>query len=573
MIAASNAVSSTGPLRGLAPFLRDAYELLIVLLLGWLATAPLHAAYLDHRNVRRTLDGDTVAIRGEGLEVGERLPAYRFHAGWQVPIGSVRVERLEGEDAVVSAEPGNRWSLGRQGRIVGEAAGTVVVDVGSELGLEPGQNLGVYDGRRWLGDVQLTAVSPQRSEASVSFAPERPLAGLEVTEFTVMTQVVVRDEPPLAVAAQVVLGLGPALAWVVVRRRRGVSPLGLLGDRLRAAAAAHPKLPLLVEALAVAVLLGLFLPSAACRIVALAAASVHAWVPALPVFDPWPLVEPWKRLTFALAAAWGVGYVAATGRSTLGAVSAAVAFERSPVARVPERLRPAVGWVLHLPIAWAFGAILLGFLHADVRSIATLFGDSGPASWPAAFQIATLTLWSFTVLGCLLGYLHTVFGPLFGKRIRQVDFTLAGWITNGACYPLLGVAMLRLVWPRPGPDPVVVGGFCGGFLLVVGLLANLAYTSAIWTMGTKFGVMTDKGLVTRGWFRVVRHPCYTFEVAMFLTLEASGLTTWHEWVGALSIGFLYWLRSEREDAFMAASNPDYARYREAVPYRYLPGVW
>jgi hypothetical protein len=67
MIAASNAVSATLPLRGLAPLLRDAYELLFVLLLGWLATAPLHAVYLDHRNVRRTLNSTPVVSTSRTL--------------------------------------------------------------------------------------------------------------------------------------------------------------------------------------------------------------------------------------------------------------------------------------------------------------------------------------------------------------------------------------------------------------------------------------------------------------------------------------------------------------------------
>jgi protein-S-isoprenylcysteine O-methyltransferase Ste14 len=559
--------------------LRDGYELLLVLVVGWLLTLPVHRAGLEHRNVQRTLPTGAVLVRGEGLVVGDELPAYRFHAGWQVPIGALRVSRVAGQDALLVPARPMSWPIGRHGRIVTEDAGSVVLDIGTELGLEPGRNLGVYAGRQWLGDVRLTEVAPQRSVARIAFHPERPLAGLEVTEFTVMTQVVARDEAPGLLALQWLLGLGPAVAWAVARVRTGSSPLDRFGAALRAWSGAWgPRLALLVELPVAGGLLGKFLPSALALGLSLLTARVHGSVAAVPVVDAWPWVAPWTDSAALVAAGAAAAWILATKRSFLAALSGWFAWSRSPVAHLRGRWRGLAHWLLHLVIVWAFASTLTGFLTANVGAIRELTRVVPTAE--GVFEVAKLGLWSLTIVGCVAGYAHTVLaGGLallrrgVGDPVRALDFTLAGWVTNAACYPLLGFAMARLVGARCGADPVVVGGVSGGMLLGLGLLANLGYTASIWNMGARFGVMTDKGLVSHGFFAVVRHPCYTLEAVMFLLLEAPGYTTWREWVAGLSIVWLYWLRSEREDAFMGESCPEYPAYRLAVPYRFLPGIW
>lgn len=554
-------------------WLRDAYELTLVLVAGWLLLFPLHRASLEGRDVLRTLADGSALIDGRGLAAGEVLPAYRFNPGWILPIGRVRVERTAGEAALVAPAGPMRWPIGRQGRIVTEASGTVTLDVGSELGLEPGRNLGVYDGRRWLGDVRLTEVGRGRSTAHVAFRPDRPITGLPVTEFTFMTQVVVRREPAWLLAIEAALGLGPAVAWLAVRVRTGASPLGRLGDAIRARTTAGVRRALraAVEAPVAGLLVGWFAPSALALLVERATVVAHdaGWL-AAPL-DPWPWYAPAKDVVFVAAAALAGGVALATDASALAAGARWIGWDRSLVARVPERWLPAVNWTLHLFVAWAFAWTLTGFLRANLAEIAEVLGGSWGLG--GAFHVAKLGLWSATIVGCLLGYGHTVLGPLFGKHVRRLDFTVAGWVTNAASYPLLGYAMARLVGGRVGLDPAVVGGLAEPAVLGLGLLTNLLYTLSIWNMGTRFGVMTDKGLVRHGFYGVVRHPSYTLESLMFLMLEAPGYSTWREWVAGLSIAWLYWLRSEREDAFLAAANPDHAAYRAQVPWKYVPGLW
>jgi protein-S-isoprenylcysteine O-methyltransferase Ste14 len=88
-----------------------------------------------------------------------------------------------------------------------------------------------------------------------------------------------------------------------------------------------------------------------------------------------------------------------------------------------------------------------------------------------------------------------------------------------------------------------------------------------------FGVMTDKGVRTTGFYSVVRHPSYTLEALMFLVMVLRDLNTASNWLAALLLyGFLYWIRSERDENFMSHSNPRYATYQQEVPWKYIPGL-
>ncbi|MCA9571307.1 MAG: hypothetical protein KC656_25885, partial [Myxococcales bacterium] len=364
-------------------------------------------------------------------------------------------------------------------------------------------------------------------------------------------------------------------------------PLDVLGERLRRL----PRPPAWVGRAAAAVVGGLVLgtlgPSVAGLVVDRAAAFLR-----IPPLGALQAVNPWLGLTAAIGVL-GMLQVARR-RDPIRAVREAVSWHRSLVAHLPPQGRSVARWALHLLIAWAFASTLYGFLQANLAQALA-------AGWPGAperfrtfahallyaathlprfdsvttfFEVAKYVLWSATIVGCLVGYLHTIASPLWrGSKLEHVDFTIPGWVTNALCYPLLGPAIWTLLPERPGLDPLVVGGLPHALAMVTGFWLNLLYTLSIWSMGTRFGVMVDKGLVDHGFYAVVRHPSYALESVMFVVLDIAGLTTWRQWWAVSSWFLLYWMRSEREDDFMGEVNPDYAPYRQRVPYKYVPGIW
>ncbi|MFA5987931.1 MAG: methyltransferase, partial [Candidatus Paceibacterota bacterium] len=227
-------------------------------------------------------------------------------------------------------------------------------------------------------------------------------------------------------------------------------------------------------------------------------------------------------------------------------------------------------WGLHLAIVYVFASTLFGFLIGNTQAMITI---GIPKNVDTFFESLKYAIWSLTILGCIFGYGYSIFSLFWGKYIRHLDFTIMGWASNAVCYPILGIYLWKYVPSFSGLDPIITGGPLFYLMLVMGLILNILYMMTIWNLGTMFGVMSDKGVRTTGFYSVVRHPSYTLEVLMFLVLEMVGFTTWVQWVGISFYFIIYWIRSLREDNFMQYANPEYVEYQKQVPYKFIPGIY
>jgi protein-S-isoprenylcysteine O-methyltransferase Ste14 len=287
-----------------------------------------------------------------------------------------------------------------------------------------------------------------------------------------------------------------------------------------------------------------------------------------------------------------------------------VGFRSKEKAFVNSHFRDIINWFLHLVIAYAFGRTLLIFLRNNLNFILSLAWPDPDVfitgsldllypgriielikssfsvvvyvvTHPPHFKSLEIFFWvlryllfSLTIVGCIIGYGHSILGYLWGKKIRNLDFTIMGWLVNAICYtPLLGNVIWQMVPSYAGPDPIITDGPLYIFLMIVDFLLNLLYTLSIWNLGKMFGVMTDKGVRTNGFYSVVRHPSYTLEGLMFMTLMMNGFSTLTQWFAASMGIFIYYVRSERDDNFMSNSNPQYLSYKEKTPFKFLPGIY
>ncbi|HXR86631.1 MAG TPA: isoprenylcysteine carboxylmethyltransferase family protein [Stellaceae bacterium] len=105
------------------------------------------------------------------------------------------------------------------------------------------------------------------------------------------------------------------------------------------------------------------------------------------------------------------------------------------------------------------------------------------------------------------------------------------------------------------------------------LLASAALAMLVLPyLGRSFSLMSEaRGLVTRGPYRVVRHPLYLVEelAAIAGFIEAFSLAA--ALLLALQLAFQI-RRILNEEAVLEASFPDYARYK-ARTARVIPGIW
>ena len=578
-----------------------AYDLVLTLTFIILLLAIPHRWVTHNINIAQTLPNETVIFYSNDslLIQGDELPVYRFNPGWKVEIGKVRVEARQG--AKITARYDSEefaWPMGRQGRVVAVSGTSIRVDIGANMALHDGDHLIIFDERKNLGRIRLDRVMGDSSEGTILFSPKGSLLGKTASEFIIPTQVVYFKNSSVKLLEWLVLAIVIGL-WILRILVNKPSFLVVSVNGIVKRAVALPKTGVFwVSQIMIGGLCVWFFVSF----------TVHATNYALDWFNAVLISYHIQGTQFGSVLQEKISWL----YSIVAVLYLTVLFSRrqSPIAALwhwvqynPDNFRwlgwvnrHALIWMLHLVIVFAFARMLVSFLIANLNALGTLgwsdahlnFSTFGGAYHglfyflthipridhaEEGFQFARYGLWSISIVGCLIGYGHSVISILWGHHIRNLDFTIMGWMTNAACYPLLGVIIWQMVPPLAGQDPIITQGPLYYFVLVVELMLNLFYTLSIWNLGKRFGVMTDKGVCTSGWYSVVRHPSYTLESLMFVMMELRGVTGVHQIVAVGMYLFLYYVRSEREDVFMSHSNPDYQEYQKHTPYKFIPGVY
>jgi len=167
------------------------------------------------------------------------------------------------------------------------------------------------------------------------------------------------------------------------------------------------------------------------------------------------------------------------------------------------------------------------------------------------------------------------------------------WIITNANFILLVLAMLVRRPPvRVTPQPLfwllafiatywlfIMGRFATrGVLLtphwIIFALSCASFVVSVWarlSLGRSIGLVpADRGLVTRGAYRYMRHPIYTGIYFSYTALTLQNFS-----VANLAIfvtgAALFVIKSFVEENFLR-QNSEYAAYMSAVPWRWLPGI-
>ena len=526
------------------------------------------AFHTRHLTVVQTIDSEHALLTGDtaGVRVGEHIPLYRFNPDWKLPIGEATVVRTTPSGVEVSIDEGEmRWPLGRQGTLERAKNGEWIAQVGTLMGFKEADTLKVFRGRTLVGQATITSISKETATVELS-GDIANTSGLAVSEYRFATQGAWQPRWALFFEGFLVaLFLCAYALWYFFARR---SPLKAFGDYVRT-------LPVS--------------PSVFFWPIHIIAVVPFAWFMAkMPLYLLVYLVEfISSRLgdvirlrsfadsifpfVFVLLVVISYGFLLWRRTSPILALWRFLSYKRPSAIQKVSWKRGLVLWTLHLAIVYVFGWTLIRFLIGDIAAAQAI--GPHPRSLQELADFWKYVIWALTVVGVLFGYGYSVVSILWGRFIRNLDFTITGWLTNGFCYPFLGVVIWQMVPSFTGLDPIISGSPLALFALILGSLLNLLYMLSIWNLGTMFDLMTDKGVRTSLFYSTIRHPNYTLEVLMFFVTELVGLSSGMAWLGISVYFFLYWIRSEREDNFMWYSNPKYSEYQKQTPYKFIPGIY
>lgn len=181
----------------------------------------------------------------------------------------------------------------------------------------------------------------------------------------------------------------------------------------------------------------------------------------------------------------------------------------------------------------------------------------GLAFFIFAAVVSALAAWEQpTVLAWLAAWHNAILAALYTRRKPASRYDQRGlWLGI-----LAAVLPLAADYPVEMPAPVLIVGLTGYGLVLWSLLA----------LGRSFGIApADRGLVTHGPYRYIRHPMYLGELilraALVVTLPQPLLA------GALLVALviIQITRAFREERIIDT----YSTYSSQVRYRLIPGVW
>jgi protein-S-isoprenylcysteine O-methyltransferase Ste14 len=148
------------------------------------------------------------------------------------------------------------------------------------------------------------------------------------------------------------------------------------------------------------------------------------------------------------------------------------------------------------------------------------------------------------------------------------------WVWGQLLLGLLVIVGVPWVASRLGlPAPGAAWRLLGGLMIAAGLLGMVA---GAWALGPNLTPATEPlpggRLVTRGIYRLVRHPIYlgvSLTLAGYTTIRAGG------WLGAIVflVALAYFEQKARvEEAWLRTRVRGYQEYAARVP-RLIPGGW
>jgi protein-S-isoprenylcysteine O-methyltransferase Ste14 len=236
------------------------------------------------------------------------------------------------------------------------------------------------------------------------------------------------------------------------------------------------------------------------------------------------------------------------------------------------RLSTLVGGVavrlFFLPLMISF----LGQHITDIQMVWSRVSFDGPVS---TVRLFTSLFFYVDVSVCVPAYLFGCAG--LASKIRSVETSMAGLLCALVCYPPFNSAILSVYLPYE--DGVKWSGALSGSSLLqqfwaVALVACLAmYAWATVAMGFRFGNLVNKGTVSWGPYRWVKHPAYMAKNAYWWLASVPWLSATPEaaFKGCIflaGISAIYYARAKTEERHMS-QDYEYLDYKSSIERRGL----
>jgi len=231
-----------------------------------------------------------------------------------------------------------------------------------------------------------------------------------------------------------------------------------------------------------------------------------------------------------------------------------------------------------------FTPVMLGFLIGNTNSLLHFFPNLPNLLKTAetlGFQgfFLSIVFPAFFYLILVLDTVIFAFGYLFeakalGNIVKSVEPSAFGWIVALACYP-----------PINNLTADVLGWYSSDFSnfgnininLITGFISIALFIIYVWAsvaLGFKASNLTNRGIVSSGPYKYIRHPAYASKNLSWWIMGIPLIRT-AGFIAVFSLAawtLIYFARALTEERHLL-QDPDYVEYTKKVKYMFIPGLF
>jgi len=221
-----------------------------------------------------------------------------------------------------------------------------------------------------------------------------------------------------------------------------------------------------------------------------------------------------------------------------------------------------------------FLPIMFNFMFQNYNAMVGYFD-----AVPTQLTMNTFNNFFFPMLIPIMFFIDTLyfsFGYTFEagflrNKVRSVEPTIVGWMVALLCYPPYNDIVSYYVQWFPDNNVWFSSDQVTMIMRIIIVILFGIYLWATLALGTKCSNLTNRGIVSGGPYRFVRHPAYISKnLVWWITIKP--VMSFAAFAGMFIWSILYFLRAITEERHLL-QDPDYQVYVKKVKYRFIPFVY
>jgi protein-S-isoprenylcysteine O-methyltransferase Ste14 len=212
-----------------------------------------------------------------------------------------------------------------------------------------------------------------------------------------------------------------------------------------------------------------------------------------------------------------------------------------------------------------FLPVMFNFTYGNIEHLINL-SKSGRFIWyPFIFTLM------FAIDTAIFSFGYTFEFKKLKNVVKSVEPTFFGWFVTLICYPPFNWMTGNYI-PWGANDyvsfwsPTITTIF-----RIVLIILLVIYTWATVSLGFKASNLTNRGIVCKFPYSVVRHPAYISKCLIWwITLIP--VISWPFALGMFFWTVIYFFRASTEERHLGM-DPEYQEYKKKVKYKFIPFIW